>query len=393
MPRCLIVPLPVSPIEHLTATFRDHLHLPDPGPLYTLMGAVAANMIEGDPVWLMFIGAPSCGKSALLNTLLDLPQMIEGADLSGEAAFLSGTSQREWAKDATGGLLKQVGRHGGVILNDFTSVLSNPLDKINKIMSIFREAFGGRYTRHIGAEGGRQIHWAGKLALFAGVTGKIDQHHQISAELGERWVYYRFDGELNDAFQEVMMALADEKDEWRQILCAAVRQFFEGLDLKFGANAPRRKFTDFERIRIYNLASMAARCRSGVARDSYTKEIVGARETELAIRLSKILAQLLIGLDIIGVPEQTQWRLLTKVAMDSMPKLRRILIEATGSKDMTVDEARGLMGCSLSVAKRVVEDLELHNIVYRINQRVHLTPWMEKKYRPFVIPAATLLSM
>src|ERR1700741_2407859 len=217
---CAIIPPPQTPIGPLAVEVRNFLHLPDPSSLYVLYGAVAANMFEGPPCWLMLVGPPSCGKSEILNTLLDIPHMISGADISGEAAFLSGSNRRERASDATGGILRQIGDHGGVVLNDFTSVLSKPTDKFNPIMSVFREAFVGEWTRQIGGEGGRILTWKGRLALFAGVTGRIDQHHQVSAELGERWIYWRYDTEpgsqYDDHFAETMMALSSNRvNGWR----------------------------------------------------------------------------------------------------------------------------------------------------------------------------------
>jgi hypothetical protein len=382
MPRlALIIPMPTSPIERLAARVREYLHLPDPGPLYVLCGAVAANMIEGAPVWLMLVGPPSCGKSELLNSLLEVPHMVGGADIAGEAAFLSGTSRKEKAQDATGGLLREIGDHGGLILNDFTSILSKPPEKINSIMAILRECYGGRWTRHIGGEGGRRLTWVGKLAMLAGCTSRIDQCHQINSELGERWIYYRF--EHRDVFADTMLALSNGRNGWREDFQATMRDFFQNLDLCFGEVKPRREFTHSERLRLHELALLASRCRSAVTRDSYSKEIVAAREDELAIRLSTVLAQLLVGMDAVGVPKKTAWHLLGKVAMDSMPRLRKLTVDAAALSKPTVEELQVVLGCSLSVVKRVVEDLHMHGVVDRIDGRVCLTEWMQKQHNRF----------
>jgi hypothetical protein len=377
--------MPATPIDRLVACYRNHLHLPDPGPMYVLMGAVAANMIDGVPCWLMLIGPPSCGKSELLNSLLGVPHMVEAADIGGDAAFLSGSSRRDWAPDATGGLLRQVGDHGSIVLNDFTSVLSKPQDKMAGIMAVFRECYGGRWTRSIGGEGGRALTWAGRLGLFAGSTGVIDQHHKISAELGERWIYYRF--EERDVFQDVMMALSNSRNGWRDELRGYAVKFFDDLGLGFSRPQKRRDLASPERLRLHDLASLAARCRSSVTRDTYSHEIIGARETELAIRLSATLAQLLIGMDFIGVDAKTIWSLLAKVAMDSMPRLRSMTLQAVSqsSKSVSVDDLHKVLGCSLSVVKRVVEDLEMHKIVERACGRVFLSAWTRERYRRFVV--------
>ncbi len=250
------------------------------------------------------------------------------------------------------------------------------------IMSVCREAFGGRWTRHIGADGGRAIQWTGKLALFAGVTGRIDQRHQVSAELGERWIYWRF--EERDTFADCMMASSsDRSQEWRSEMRALVVRFFEDVGLKFGASIPRRNYTNTERIKLYRIAALAAKCRSGVARDTYSrdKEIVGTKETELATRLYTILGQLLLGMDHIGVPEKTRWRLLSKIGMDSMPAIRKVTIEVVGANSLSIPDLTSFLKCNPNVTKRVVEDLEVQDILQRKGNLISFTPWMEENYR------------
>lgn len=378
--RLNLIPPPVTPIEKLAARFQEYLHLPDPSVLQMLMGAVAANMMDGCPVWIMFVGPPSCGKSELLNTLLDVPYMVEAADIASEAAFLSGTPARERSKDATGGLLCQVGPHGGLILNDFTSVLCKPADKISMIMGVLREAYGGRWTRHIGGEGGRTITWAGKLALFAGVTGKIDQYHSMSAELGERWIYWRW-VTSSDGYAESRMALSNRGLKWREDLRETVVSFFDEIGLKFGQSTPSRDLTSVEHMRIHELATVAVRCRSAVARDTYSKEILGTKQTELTVRLISVLNQLLLGLEFIGVSDQMLWKLLVKTAMDSMPYMRRLAIEVVASNPTTMESLTRILGCDPNPAKRMVKDLEVQGILERHGSIISLSPWMSENYR------------
>jgi energy-coupling factor transporter ATP-binding protein EcfA2 len=384
MTRCQIVRLPVTPIERLTKQFREYLNLPDPGPLYVTMSSVAANMIEGPPVWMMLIGSPGCGKTELLNSLLGVCNTVEAADIAGEAAFLSGTSKRDRSADATGGILREIAGtnqspNGALVLNDFTSILSKA-DKIVQIMAVFREVYSGRWTRHIGAEGGRSLSWAGRMAVYAGVTGEIDQHHSLNARLGERWIGYRFDPRKEYFADGSLSISATRSKEWRQLLSAAVAAFFDELELSYQNPSPRREFTNGERIHLYQLAEIAVHCRSGVPRDDYSREINGSPETEIPTRLVSIFAQLLLGMERIGIDNITSWKLLFKIALDSMPKMRRIVIQTVHQKPITVEELTVPIGCCLSVAKRVVQDLEVHGVVHRTRGLVTLTDWMATSY-------------
>lgn len=375
-----LLPPPVTPIEHLAERIKEYLILPDPGPLYTLMGAVAANMLEGNPVWLMMVGPPSCGKTELLNSLLAIPHMIEAAEISSEGSFLSATPARDRSKNATGGLLRQVGPYGGLIINEFNSVLSKSTDKIGAIMSVLREAYSGRWTRHVGAEGGLSIQWTGRLSIMAGVTNKIDRHHQLSSELGERWVYFRFDE--RETFGDCMLTIGPDRDpEWRQALRLMVADFFRELGLTFGNQIKRREYSMTEKIWLYRLARVTARCRSAVARDPYTKEIISPRETEVETRLFTVFAQLLLGMEQVGVSESLRWKYLTKVAMDSMPVVRRTAIQTVAKKPISVEDLARTMGCDLPVIKRLVRDLEVQRVFESIGNIVGFSPWMNQEYR------------
>ncbi len=83
-----------DPLAETIAVFRRWLYLPDPTALYAVLGAVAANRLPGDPVWLLLVGPPGSGKSELLQSLGALPDVHPTATLT-EAALLSGTPKRE----------------------------------------------------------------------------------------------------------------------------------------------------------------------------------------------------------------------------------------------------------------------------------------------------------
>src|SRR5208282_5497684 len=106
-----------SPIYALANQWQGlGIHMPDPMPLIVTMGAFAANCMTGDPVWLWLVGPSGSGKTMLLKSLRSLPRTRMVSSISGEAALLSGVKKKDRAKDATGGLLTELGEDGGCLL-------------------------------------------------------------------------------------------------------------------------------------------------------------------------------------------------------------------------------------------------------------------------------------
>ena len=66
-------------IDHTLAVFQRWLLLKDYTPVLAVLGAIAANYLEGDPVWLGLIGPPSSAKTEILNALSKLPHVVQAA--------------------------------------------------------------------------------------------------------------------------------------------------------------------------------------------------------------------------------------------------------------------------------------------------------------------------
>jgi hypothetical protein len=211
----------------LTKAFQARLHLPDLGALYATLGAVAGNWMRGDPVWLLLVGPPSSGKTELVGALGKLPH-VHWAALFTEAALLSGTASKERAKDAKGGLLREIGSFGILLAKDFTSTLAQNRDTRAQALAALREVYDGHWSRPVGTEGGKVLHWSGKVGLVAGVTPAIDAHHAVLSELGDRFVFYRLPP--TDAARQGEAALdLDDDGQMRAELVAAVAEFFTAV--------------------------------------------------------------------------------------------------------------------------------------------------------------------
>jgi Bifunctional DNA primase/polymerase, N-terminal len=369
-------------LEHVLTVFRTWLHLPDAGPVLVTLAVIAANRIESfDPLWVILVGAAGSGKTEALSATTGLDGVHVVATVT-EAALLSGTPRKDTAAGASGGLLREIGASGMLVLKDFGSVLSMHRDARAAVLAALRELFDGSWTRVVGVDGGRRLHWEGRLGLLAGATATLDQHHGVMAQLGERFLLYRVS--VDDAMAQGRSSLAHHGRErgMRQELAAAVAGLFEGLDL---SQPPPLTETDTDRL--VSLADLVSRARSPVVRDNYRREVELVPDSEAPGRVVGALARLLTGLRIIGVDDSEAWRITVKTGLDSMPAARRRALELLlGRESATTTEIAVVLGLPNSTSHRVLEDLAAHGAIRRQSQGPGkadlwlIMPWAADRY-------------
>ena len=345
-------------LDEVIATFGKWLFLPDPSALKITLGAVAANLAEGDPLWLLLVGATGSGKTELLDPLLGLPNVYSVGTLT-EASLLSGSPKRETGKDASGGLLRQMGDFGFLVLKDFTTILSMGKEIRGPLLAALREISDGHWTRHVGVDGGRTIAWKGKCALIAGCTPAIDQHHALMATMGERFLLFRTPP-MDQEQQAVraMQHVTQENKMRRQLREAAVGLFN-------GYQRQDRAFSEDSAARMAALATLVARARSAVERDSYKREIELIPDSEMPGRLACSLKCLFHGLQNIGVADKEAWRLIGKVGLDCIPDVRRKALTCLNKQNqpITTKAVAQALAYPWTTVRRVLEDLTGHGLV------------------------------
>lgn len=350
-------------LEQTIKVFRKWLHMPDPSPLLATAGCIAANRIAGDPVWLLVVGPPGGGKSELIQSFTGLPHIHPASTLT-EASLLSGTPKRELTDDSKGGLLRTIGDFGILVLKDFTSVLSMQRDERAKTLSALREVYDGAWTRHVGADGGRTLHWEGRIGMLAGVTPTIDRHHSVMAAMGERFIFFRLPQLDAAAIGKRSIAHAGHETLMRMELQEASHAL-----LADSLPTPR-EISDEEVNRLISLARLVVRGRSAVERDSYSREIELITEPEVPTRITVALKRMLGGIEAIGCDSETAWSVVVKIALDSMPQLRRQLLEklepdADGIETAVIAE---MLQYPTTTARRGLEDLQVYGLVEKVSQ-------------------------
>lgn len=339
--------------------FQRRLYLPDPSIVYAVLGAIAANRLDGERVWLLTVAPPSGGKTEVLQATAGLPDVHPTADLT-MPSLLSGSSKKDRGKNATGGLLRVIGDSGVILCKDFGSVLSMHRDKRAEVLGALREIYDGSWTRHVGVDGGQTLHWAGQVGFIGGCTPVIDTAHAVMAAMGERFLLFR--PPVPDGREQVRSAVGRKRltSEMRAELAHAVAGVFAVPPI-----AP--ELPDSEIDNIAALACLVVQARSSVIRDGYSREIELVPGAEAPARIGQVLGQMFSGLQALGLDRDTAWWLVAKIGMDCIPALRRQALEllADSGEITTADVATWLKHPTTTV-RRALEDLNAYGVVHRI---------------------------
>ena len=345
-------------------TFQNWLYLPDTSALDLALATVVANHGQADPVWLLIVDAPGGGKTEVINALSSLPYMHSMSDFT-EAGLLSGTSEKERAETATGGLLRQIGEFGILTIRDFGAILAMQQDIRGKILQDLREMYDGHWKRNVGTDGGQALEWQGKIGLIGAATPAIDEHHSVLASLGERFIFYRPLPSEETKREMARQALMDIGKEvrMRAELQAAVAGLFTSLDLKQPIPDLQGDQTEY----LITLATLTVHCRSAVERDRIKREVQEVPEGEYPTRLVKVLRLLYHGLTTIGVESGGAWNLVKQVALSSMPRSRRRVLEHLVSERdwRTTARIATQLDYPTTSIKRALEDLTAHQVAKR----------------------------
>jgi hypothetical protein len=353
-----------SSLADVVATFDKWIKLDDHGPVYVTLAAVAANYLPGPPVWLGLLAPPSSAKTEILNSLSRLDK-VQLATTVSPAALLSGTPKKQAHKDAKGGLLREVGTFGILVLKDFTSVLGLHKDDLSAMLDALREVDDGKWVRHLGAEGGRKLYWEGKLGLVFGCTEAYDSHYSVVSSMGDRFVLYRLPRSHESHLNQFDVALRHSGEQFKIMqneLAASVAGLFAGLPQPLPKPKP---LSSEESLRLKKVVVLACCLRGAVVRDHYRREIEAVHHPEGPGRLALCLERLLAGLDIIGVERKTALRIVEKVALDSVPPIRRQAYYALKSGPKKTREVATAIGLPTVTTRRALEDITAQGVATR----------------------------
>ena len=300
------------------------LKLEDTNVIDIALATIVANKAEGDPVWLLLVGAPSTGKSEILRALFG----CEGVHPLG--GFTANTFASGFEKVKVG-LLETLPSEITLIVKDFGTLLSMRHEDKALILQQLREIYDGEYKKEYG--NGKVVHWKGRMGLLGAVTTNIENYHSVIGELGNRYIFYRCEPNATHRQDIATLALNDEGAE-SQMRTEIATAFKKVLDNTLQA----KLVTIPNEIKqgLARLADLTSRLRSPVSRNPYDKTVNYQPDIEGPARLAKAFAKLGKGLSALRgrlVMTSGEYEVIKRVAMDTVSKRRITIVHYLADKD------------------------------------------------------------
>ncbi len=365
------------PAEEAYKAYRKWLDLPDNTILDFMFGAIIANRLQGDPVWVFIVGPPSCGKSDLLMSISAAADIYATTSMT-PRSLISGT-QGPGGSDPS--LIPKL--NGKVLcIKDFTTILDmNPIDR-EQIWSILRDAYDGECKRTFG--NGVVRDYKSKFGLIAGVTHAIETHALGQTALGERFLRFPFPKPTTDKEERTVarksLGNQEMKDQMKKELGAAGTAI---LDFDFGEPPPvPEEITD----RIIYCAQFTARMRATVTRDKYSKEVVSMPSCELPMRLSNQYYKLARGIAMFRRQKEVgeyEFRLIQSITQGTVPTFIEPIVKGMfqngPEKNHSIRSLAEKAKVPLTSCTRITEDLKMLGIIEPVP---HSGPRPEFKLTP-----------
>jgi IclR helix-turn-helix domain len=321
--------------------------------LNAMLAAAAVEDIDGDLLWLLLVSGSGNAKTESVQALQGAGAYVVST-IASQGALLSATSKRERSADASGGLLRQIGETGLLVIKDVTSILSMGRELRAEVLAALREIYDGHWVRTVGTDGGRTLEWHGRLAMVGAVTTAWDTAHSVIATMGDRFVLLRMDS-TKERFSAGRQAIANtgKEDKMRAELATAV------ADVLAGASRSGIELNEAETETLLAAADLVTLARTGVEFD-YRGDVIDAHAPEMPTRFAKQLAQVVRGGVAVGMRQDAAMRLAIRCARDSMPPLRLAIIDYLAAHPgSTTTEVRKGIGKPRSTVDRQLQALHM----------------------------------
>jgi hypothetical protein len=347
--------------------FGDSYYFSDDNVIDLVLGVVAGNHLDSDPLWLHLISPPSGGKTELLNSVFSCDETFFLSDFTA-ASLISG--YRDDGKDKTteddGGddqedasdedeyslLPKLNGKT--VVTKDFSIIHDKPSETRAQILAILRDVYDGYASRALGNSAPKGFH--SRFNYLTGMTPDIEKSWSLNT-LGERFLMYRIGIENRREHARRSLNNANKTADIRGPLQAAVKEFIDNV-----SKTMVPAFDDKMQELILDLSELLSTCRTYVSRER-NDEMTFLPQAELASRVAKQLLR--VGQSVALVRGKSQitmdeFAIMKRIALDSLPTNRRHMVKALWDlrgAPASIEAFEVATGLAKTTTRRVIEDL------------------------------------
>jgi hypothetical protein len=322
-----------------------------------------ATKLPGDSIWLMIVGAPSTGKTELVNIMNKVPH-VHGVSTLTENTFLSSMRSSNGKENS---LLHRIGAKGMILMKDYTTVVSMRAEKKEQILAQMREIFDGALKKESG--NGVSQEWKGKINWIGCVTDVIYSVGGESAAMGRRSMVYELPPLTDDmrldmgrAANKIRNNIGLIREELQDAVDEFIKYKIDNMPKELPSLSPEMEED------LLQISSFVTKVRTGVERDFRgTLQLVYESEglTRFNSQITKTVETMLYISDKTGVDEDYK-KFAFKIGIDSIPKQRRIaLIILSEYSAVTAKGVALKTGMPTETIRMALEELAALHIVER----------------------------
>ena len=283
------------------------------------VATVLANLMEGDPVWILLVGPPSVGKT----------EMIRSIENSVSTYFINRISPNTltsgYTKTEYSDVITRIVKSTTFCVTDFGSFLSFHPQDMQKVMQQFRDIYDGKIHTEYG--NGKIVDWSGKVGILGGITPEIERHSGFIGRLGDRFLYYRMAIPDEKRTEIAIRALDDNihEEKLRKDIQHITSRFIDNLVLHIGV-ANQVEIPEIIRVKIAHACDLFSRARTPIARMHDMEKTIEYRpEYEFVGRVARAFKVLIKAIAYVRgrkVANMADYRVILDICHGSIPSLR-----------------------------------------------------------------------
>lgn len=343
--------------------YQKWLVIKEREPLDILFGAVFANRLEGEPVWLFMVAPPSGMKSELLMSISKAPRIYPITSFTPKT-LMSGATTASGDPSLLPRLNGKV-----LVVKDFTALMKmNPVSR-DEILGLLRDIYDGSASREFGS--GVIRTYESQFGIISGVTQEIETLRNTTT-LGERFLRYRLDRRIGSA---------DEMEITRKAIRNNRTNNSMRLDLiKIGTETLNREvsvedlppMTEETILKLSLLGKWISRMRGSVSKEQYSGIVRYQPKTESPARLAKQLHSIMDGICLFkGETQEVSgetFQAIMHVAQDTAPNLPEIVVRNLYQNDceMSTKQIAEWLSLPSKTVKDVLDDLNMLGNVKKV---------------------------